>query len=106
MSGILCAGDVYFDRLDDAGQSTGIVYLFDAKKFAINYITKPIYQKPNDYFAKSPPFRRLNRESQRREDRRVQQLPIGQDEPRRRRAAWQKQKTYFSSCSISSGGIT
>lgn len=35
MSGILCAGDVYFDRLDSAGQSTGIVYLFDAKKFEI-----------------------------------------------------------------------
>lgn len=35
MSGILCAGDVYFDRLDDSGASTGIVYLFDAKKFEI-----------------------------------------------------------------------
>lgn len=36
MSGLLCAGDVYFDRKDDAGISQGIVYLFDAKKFAIN----------------------------------------------------------------------
>lgn len=35
MSGLLCAGDVYIDRFDDAGASTGLVYLFDAKQFAI-----------------------------------------------------------------------
>lgn len=40
MSGILCAGDVYFDRLNDAGESTGIVYLFDAKKFGITEPTE------------------------------------------------------------------
>ena len=34
MSGILAAGDVYFNRLV-AGVSQGLVYLFDAKKFAI-----------------------------------------------------------------------
>lgn len=34
MSGILAAGDVYFNRLVN-GVSTGLVYLFDAKKFAI-----------------------------------------------------------------------
>ncbi|MDT0496526.1 hypothetical protein RM530_03990 [Algiphilus sp. W345] len=45
MSGILCAGDVYFDRLDDAGQSTGIVYLFDAKKFAITEPTQSVIRE-------------------------------------------------------------
>lgn len=45
MSGILCAGDVYFDRLDSAGAPTGVVYLFDSKKFAI---TEPVETKTRE----------------------------------------------------------
>lgn len=36
MSGILCAGDVYMDRFDAAGVSTGLILLADAKQFEIN----------------------------------------------------------------------
>jgi len=36
MSGFLGAGDIYFDRLDDAGNATGLVMLGDSKQFAIN----------------------------------------------------------------------
>lgn len=36
-NGILCAGDVYFDRLDPSGVATGLIYMFDAKQFAINH---------------------------------------------------------------------
>lgn len=35
MSGLLCSGDLYLDRFDDAGASTGLVSLGYAKKFAI-----------------------------------------------------------------------
>lgn len=35
MSGLLCSGDLYLDRFDDAGASTGLVNLNFAKKFAI-----------------------------------------------------------------------
>lgn len=42
MSGFLGAGDVYFDRLDEAGLSTGIVFLFDAKQFAITHPSEDV----------------------------------------------------------------
>lgn len=36
MSGISCAGDVYFNRIGADGQPSGMIFLFDAKRFAIN----------------------------------------------------------------------
>lgn len=45
MSGILLAGDVYFNRRNDAGVLQGAVYLFDAKKFEI---TEPVTPKPRE----------------------------------------------------------
>lgn len=35
MSGLLCAGDVYFDRFDDAGVSTGLIFFGNTTKFAL-----------------------------------------------------------------------
>lgn len=45
MSGILLAGDVYFNRRNDAGVLQGSVYLFDAKKFGI---TQPVTAKTRE----------------------------------------------------------
>ena len=36
MSGLLCAGDVYLDRLDANGNSTGLRKIGNATRFAIN----------------------------------------------------------------------
>lgn len=35
MAGILCSGDVYFDRQDDNGNSTGLVHIGNASQFQI-----------------------------------------------------------------------